>query len=69
MAIVDPASHNQTLREEINDINARMSSWEEWKDVTSDWCNSLMSFLFGDTVMSEAPQINALQDWMEQSPV
>ncbi|KAL5373866.1 hypothetical protein PMIN04_012686 [Paraphaeosphaeria minitans] len=61
--------HNQGLKEDIDHLHARMSGWEDWKEVTSEWCNSLMVMLFGDTVMNDAPQLNALQDWMEQSPV
>lgn len=57
------------LKEEIDDLHTRVVSWDEWKEITSEWCNSLMVMLFGDTVMDEAPQISALQDWMEQSPL
>lgn len=65
MTTVNPTSHSQALKEEIDNLYARISSWEEWKDVTSDWCNSLIDFLFGDTLMGGIPQINALQDQME----
>ncbi|KAF1971154.1 hypothetical protein BU23DRAFT_570150 [Bimuria novae-zelandiae CBS 107.79] len=60
---------NRVRKEEMNDLHARILSWDEWKEVTSEWCNSLMALLFGDTVMSDAPEINALQGWIEQSPV
>lgn len=60
---------NDVLKEEIDVLHIRIASWDEWKEVTSEWSNSLMAMLFGDTVMSDAPQINALQGWTEQSPV
>ncbi|KAL5370999.1 hypothetical protein DPSP01_014548 [Paraphaeosphaeria sporulosa] len=61
--------HIHALREEIDDLHTRVVSWNEWKEITSEWCNSLMVMLFGDTVINDAPQLNTLQDWMEQSPL
>jgi hypothetical protein len=41
---------------------------EEWREKLTEWAESLMLVLWG-TSPRTAPRVNALQGWMEESPV
>ncbi|KAF2680655.1 hypothetical protein K458DRAFT_407137 [Lentithecium fluviatile CBS 122367] len=60
----------EALNKVLTELRSSTEDLQEWKKNTSDWCASLMDVLFGNEGSDKnVLPINALQGWIEESPV
>jgi hypothetical protein len=50
-------------------MSEALAEIEEWKNQFVDWAEALMTMIWGRPAHHGAARINALQGWMEESPV
>jgi hypothetical protein len=60
---------NDVMRRRLNRTIRAVNQIEEWKGQFLEWADALMAMLWGRPAQHTAARVNALQGWMEESPV
>jgi spore germination cell wall hydrolase CwlJ-like protein len=57
------------MRKRVNKVAGTIEQMEEWRSQFVEWAEALMAMLWGRPGQQSAARVNALNGWMEESPV
>lgn len=57
------------MKRRVNKVTETLEHMEEWRSQFVEWAEALMAMLWGRPSQQGAARVNALNGWMEESPV
>jgi hypothetical protein len=57
------------MKRKLTGLSEAVDEIEDWKCQFVEWAEALMTMIWRRPVQNTAPRVNALQGWMEESPI